>query len=66
MMIKNTLRREEGDELDDIAVAQLPAASHEYNLDTLLAAIESDMTLLADMLSRVYQHLSPQTFRPIL
>ncbi|MFN4217927.1 MAG: helicase-related protein [Candidatus Bipolaricaulia bacterium] len=52
---------EEGDELDDIAVAQLPAAPDEYNLDALLTAIESDMTLLADMLGRVYQHLSPQS-----
>lgn len=52
---------EEGDELDDIVVAQLPAAPDEYNLDALLTAIESDMTLLADMLSSVYRYLSPQS-----
>ncbi len=51
---------EEGDEFDDVAVAQLPAAIDDYDLDALMAAIESDMTLLTEMLGRVYQHLSPQ------
>lgn len=52
---------EEGNELEDIEVAQLPLAPDQYDLDALLAAIESDMALLAKMLEKVYQHLSPQS-----
>ncbi len=52
---------EEGNELDDIKTAELDGTSDEYDLERLMAAIESDMTLLAELLAKVYQHLSPRT-----
>jgi SNF2 family DNA or RNA helicase len=52
---------EEGNEFDDVKVAELDQPPTEYNLDALLAAIEADMTLLIGLLDKVHQHLSPET-----
>jgi SNF2 family DNA or RNA helicase len=52
---------EEGNEFEDVAVAELDQSPAEYNLDALLAAIEADMTLLIGLLDKVHQHLSPET-----
>ncbi len=52
---------EEANEFDDIKTAELDGTSDQYELDQLMAAIESDMTLLAELLAKVYKHLSPQT-----
>ncbi len=52
---------EEGNEFEDVAVAELNQSPEAYDLDALLAAIEADMTLLVGLLDKVHQHLSPDT-----
>lgn len=52
---------EEGNEFEDVKVAELDQSPAEYNFDALLTAIEADMTLLIGLLDKVYQHLSPDT-----
>lgn len=52
---------EEGNEFDDIKIVELGGVSDAYDLEQLMAAVELDMTLLAQLLAKVYQYLSPQT-----
>ncbi len=51
---------EEGNEFDDVKVAELNGKPDDYDMDGLLTAIEADMTLLVHLLAKVYDHLSPE------
>jgi len=52
---------EEGNELEDVKVAELDAEPAEYEMDNLISAVLDDMAVLADLHSKACRSVSPET-----